>query len=324
MQTEIGKQTQIWEKGAKKQLLAVMAVIIVAILGFAGWKEYQVSLPQRINELKRLEEITEGNFTVAFACHDGNSGIFWMSSSDEEEKEKASELVEKLSQAKGRRKAISSSKWDIGKIAYPMYSVCVIPLGQTDLRPVYVLWSNGLLYDGNGSTYKCEIDFSDFIAAEEVMTNCFSLDEVEGHAMFRGFSELKSWVRWMLKPSDYKGQPAIPGIRFENTYLTLYNGKRGTALNAEIHNETGKELKFSTLGCLEVQIDYAWYKVPRDPRYGFESAVARLDAYMEVGECRSVDFDTSRFGNLPKGKYRLVVPVRSGETDGVMYIEFEE
>ncbi len=82
MQTEIGKQTQIWEKSAKRRLLAIMAVIIVALLGFAGWKEYLVSLPQRINELKRLDEIVEGSFKVAFACHDGNSGMFWMSSSE--------------------------------------------------------------------------------------------------------------------------------------------------------------------------------------------------------------------------------------------------
>ena len=319
MQTEIGKQTQIWEKGAKRQLLALMAVVLVVILGVAFWKEYSITLPQRIPELERLDEFLERGFSLSFAYFDGEDGMFWQASSyAHKENEKAKELLTKLSKTKGRWR--HSSRWNPELITYPMYSICVKPLGLDEPRPVYLVWSNGiLLVCSSHQIFACDIDFSEFIDATEEMPYYQKIDDIEGNGLFRGFSERGTWITWMMKKTSFYGKTALSDVFYDYAFTS------GDNLDVHMSNtkKEGMDLKYSSLGFLEVQIDNVWYQVPRDPRCGFESLVARLDRSMEVGESDHIEFDIARYGSLISGRYRLVVPARQGGIDGVLYFEFD-
>ena len=325
MQTEIGKQTQIWEKKAKRQLLAVMAVILMVILGVAFWNEFSLTLPQRIPELKRLDEFLDSGFTLSFAYYDGESGMIWQTSSyNNDENEKAKDLLTKLSKTKG--KSLKPSKWYPGLIESPMYSVCVTPVGQSDLKPVYLVWSNGILLTcSSHRVFTCDIDFSGFVAATEEMPVRRKIDDIKGNGIFRGFSEIGTWVPWMMNKTSFLGQPGLRDVFYDYVFTSYENNSDRRILTVEISNtkKEGMDLKYSSVGFLEVQIDYVWYQVPRDPREGLESVVARLDSYMEVGESGKIKFDITRYGMLHGGRYRLVVPARQGENDGVFYIEFD-
>ena len=189
--------------------------------------------------------------------------------------------------------------WSPEQVTAPIYGV---DIGGKDGYTVFGVWSNGYWITEDGMAYEYDYDFEKLAKDYKWESpDSFSSLTILPNARHLMLHDGK-WYPKMMMPASEKDAPA--GIE-----LTI--AKRTTdMLTAEIKNNSGREWFFGEYFSLEVNVDDNWYRVPEMPgNWAFHD----IGLILPSKETTDMEYPLKMYGELPAGKYRLVVEDMTAE-----------
>lgn len=200
---------------------------------------------------------------------------------------------------------------------YPIYSVFALDEGETG-ENVEFAWSDGYLYNRDGTVYAFDFDFDSLIDDYD-MTYREEQDVKEGVSVKCRYyiaQDPDGWDKDWLNPAEDR-------MISEEILLTdavLSDG----ILSFSLTNSGDRMLRTSgTDYSLHVKLDGIWYGVPTLPGtvvWDYMPEIPAGEMYEESCYIRN------RYGDLPAGTYRVGIDVRSDEGDrtekSAVYHEF--
>lgn len=184
---------------------------------------------------------------------------------------------------------------DIDKLKGDMYS---LEIGSKEGAFISFTWYDGYVFLNNGSIYKADIDFGrikNYQWQEKDEMSISSFPNIRCIALKDG-----KWNTKFLTKSR-KNQPH--GLKITSVQL------KGTKLEVKLKNKTKKETYFGEYFSIQAKVDGKWYDIPAK-----EDMVFNDIAYiMKVGGKTKKTYDLTPYGELPSGKYRIVIEGATAE-----------
>ena len=304
--------------GERKFFFIVIVLIAAVILGVFGWKEYQLTQPQKISALMSMNSmVNSGDYYLAFAYFDGTEGKLWYGEHNTKAIEKLHELMDSLSKTKGK-KVYKDRESMLSEITYPIYSIYVT---SHKYEPILALWTNGYLILDDYTVYRCDIDFSEFVLASDTYFTAFSFDTIKGHSMYRTLAKYTDWNKEYLQKSTLL-EPEVTEITVENQY-NVYHKSDHARIQIDITSQRDDNARYYDTAFVQIQLDGEWYDVPVDMRYTGVVAGGHIYQNLPKGETVSVLYDISRYTiGYESCEKRLVIPVLTDEMSGFIFCEF--
>lgn len=189
--------------------------------------------------------------------------------------------------------------WSAKDATLPVYG---IEIGREDGLSLFAAWTNGRWIAQDGSVYKFDFDFEGLSQRKE-WESAGELPSFTSFPCARVFTqENHKWNPRFLVPAPPLNPP--PGIT-----MTLDSWDKDTAA-VTISNESGGEWSCGEFYELQVLIDGVWYEIPAMPgNWGFNC----MGFYVPDGGTQSMINHLAMYGELPAGKYRLVIRELSAE-----------
>lgn len=191
-------------------------------------------------------------------------------------------------------KATPVTDWTADKVSLPVYG---IEIGSMDGPGISAAWSNGYLIMRDGSVYKFDFDFS-ALGTDYEWEPSHDITSMSGMPCGRLLSEgPDGWIAPHLAPVD----PLTPP---EGISMALKEQTKDT-LTVELTNSSSAEWCYGEYFSLNVHLNGVWYDVPvlDDKNYAFTD----IGILLFAGESHEKTYSLSMFGDLPEGRYRLVV-----------------
>lgn len=214
----------------------------------------------------------------------GTSGTFHVMSDASMEKA----FLKELSEVKVK----PATDFSHDKLTVPIYG---LKISGTEGRQIEIAWSNGYCITADGSVYTFAYDFKKLTGDYE-WTGIYPFSHKDLLPCIREMSlSGDDWMAWMLEQVE---EPVPPeGI---SMVLTAQSKEE---LQIELTNGSAEEWTHGTHYSVQVLLDDVWYYVPEVPGIeGFNALAVIHPAGTTVTESVSL----KRYGELPRGKYRLV------------------
>ncbi|MBP5492581.1 MAG: hypothetical protein J6Y08_07035 [Clostridiales bacterium] len=304
--------------GEKRVFFIAIILIAAVILGVFGWKEYQLTQPQKISALMSMKTmVNSGDYYFAFAYFDGTEGKFWSDSRGGKGLPIIRSMVDSISKAKGKIEFKNAEEM-MNDITYPIYSIFVTGHGGD---PILAIYTNGYLILDNHKVYQCEIDFSEFVLASDTYFDASSFDTIKGHSMFRTLATYIGWNKEYLKKSTLL-EPEIDGIEVELGISESYISDR-SRMRIDMTSQRDDNARYYDTAFVQIQLDGEWYDVPLDMCYRGVRAGGGIYQSLPKGETVSALYDISQYRiGYDSCEKRLVIPVLTDETSGYVFYEF--
>lgn len=211
--------------------------------------------------------------------------------------EKEREILDALSSVK----AEPVENWSAEDASLPVYG---IEIGREDGLSLFAAWTNGRWIAQDGNVYKFDFDFEGLKQRKE-WESAGELPSFTSFPCARIFTQEKGkWNTRFLVPAAPLSPPR--GIT-----MTLDSWDKDVAA-VTISNESGGEWSCGEFYELQVLIDGTWYEIPAMPgNWGFNC----MGFYIPDGGSQSMLNHLAMYGELPSGKYRLVMKELSVEHD---------
>lgn len=193
-----------------------------------------------------------------------------------------------------------AKRWTARDAAMPVYAVWT---GRNDGEPgpFELAWSNGYLITPDGAAYKFDFDFAALETAYDWNGRAETLPIGRLPCSRVLAQDGEGWIRSMLTPAE---EPEAP----EGISMTLDSIQPGE-IAVTFTNDSGERWQYGEFYDLEVMLDGAWYEVPAWTEMDFY-AVAYL---LHAGESQQKSYNTQAYGELPAGRYRIVVEYLTAE-----------
>lgn len=189
--------------------------------------------------------------------------------------------------------------WTAKDASLPVYG---IEIGRQDGMSIFAAWTNGRWIAQDGSVYKFDYDFEG-LAHRKEWESAGELPSLTNFPCARIFTQEKDkWNTRFLVPAAPLNPP-------DGISMTLDSWDKDMA-EVTITNESGGEWSCGEFYELQVQIDGTWYEIPAMPgNWGFNC----VGFYVPDGGGQSMLNHLEMYGELPPGKYRLVMKELSVE-----------
>lgn len=196
------------------------------------------------------------------------------------------EILESLSEVAAERTETSTED-----VTLPIYG---FSMGTEDGMGLMMAWSNGRLYDRDGSVYDFDFDF-------EALFEKYGFEELWSGEGILAMPCVRSLVLdengWNVSLMTEAEETASP----EGIELTIeYDGER---INATYRNNGTEAWGFGAYYFVQVSLDGKWYTIPTtsDMNWGFVDIGYELEPGGEWDETYLLDM----YGELPSGLYRF-------------------
>lgn len=178
---------------------------------------------------------------------------------------------------------------DTDKLEGSMYS---LEIGSKEGKFISFTWYDGYVFLNNGSIYKAGIDFGrikDYHWQEKDKRTLSSFPNIRYIALRDG-----KWNTKFLVKSK-KNQPH--GLKITSARL------KGKKLEVRLKNKTKKETYFGEYFSIQAKLDGKWYDIPAKEDMAFND----IAYIMKAGGKTKKTYDLTPYGELPSGKYRIVI-----------------
>jgi len=180
-------------------------------------------------------------------------------------------------------------KVDASSLKGNMYG---IEIGRTDGTFTGFVWKDGYVFDNDGSVYKTDIDFDMIEKYQWQDKNKMSLSSFPN--MYYIARHNGRWNKNYLEP----------GKKLQSSGLKLKLKEiKGNSLELRLKNTTKKTLSYGEYFSIQVKLGGRWYDIPAKEDLAFIDIAYILNA----GKSVKKTYDISAYGELPAGKYRIVV-----------------
>lgn len=158
---------------------------------------------------------------------------------------------------------------------------------------IRLAWCDGYVFLEDGSVYKADIDFGR-------IKNNYSWqdkDKMPLSSFPNMYYIAKNNGKWNQRFLEKSKKLKSNGLKVTTKKFD------GTKLVVKLKNKTKKEVCYGEGFSLQVKLDGSWYCIPaRDDMYFI--AIANI---MRAGQGTKKTYDLSAYGELPSGKYRIVI-----------------
>lgn len=179
--------------------------------------------------------------------------------------------------------------FDIDSLSGGLYG---IGIGSKD-GWIRLAWCDGYVFLEDGSVYKADIDFGR-------IKNNYSWqdkDKMPLSSFPNMYYIAKNNGKWNQRFLEKSKKLKSNGLKVTTKKFD------GTKLVVKLKNKTKKEVCYGEGFSLQVKLDGSWYCIPaRDDMYFI--AIANI---MRAGQGTKKTYDLSAYGELPSGKYRIVI-----------------
>lgn len=184
---------------------------------------------------------------------------------------------------------------DTDKLKGNMYS---LEIGSKAGAFISFTWYDGYVFLNNGSIYKADIDFDRIKNYQWQEKNKMSLS-LFPNIRYIALKDGKWNTKFLAKSK--KNQPH--GLKITSAKL------KGTKLEVKLKNKTKKETYFGEYFSVQAKVDGKWYDIPAKDEMVFND----IAYIMKAGGKTKKVYDLTPYGELPSGKYRIVVEGASAE-----------
>lgn len=222
---------------------------------------------------------------MTFYAYDGKTAqISYMFDS-----EKVQEILDSLNAVKEEK----AEGWTADDASLPVYG---IEIGGEDGLSIFAAWTNGHWIAQDGTVYRFDFDFGQ-LAQRYEWEKAGELPSFTSFPCARLFTQEKN--RWNTRFLI----PAAPLNPPEGLNMKLESWDQDTAV-VSISNGSSEEWSCGEFFEIQALIDHTWYEVPTMPgNWGFNC----VGFYVPVGGTQSMINHLAMYGELPPGKYRLVL-----------------
>ncbi len=259
----------------KRIIRVLLAAFVVSVLAGCG------SSVNTKEVTEYLDAASVETSALVFYVYDGSTTTVRFLFDKDQEKE--------ILKAVSRPKAMPVADWSPSKGDAPFYG---IEIYGTD-SSLTVFFADGHVILGDGRAYEMDYSFQGYegrYAWRE--TNYYGGMYMPcSHYVVLGRS---GWKTELMNESD-----RVVNERLVMNEISSSNG----IVEVKITNNMGMEWRCGEYYDLEVMIADTWYKVPIIESY----AVNDIAYTLPMGETHTGKYDLSHFGDLPKGRYRLIV-----------------
>ncbi len=178
---------------------------------------------------------------------------------------------------------------DTDKLKGSMYS---LEIGSKDGRFISFTWYDGYVFLKDGSIYKADIDFDrikNYQWQERNKMSLASFPNIRCIALKNG-----KWNTGFLTEST-KLKPH--GLKITSVKL------KDTKLEVKLKNKTKKENYYGEYFLIQVKVNGKWYDIPAKDDMVFND----IAYIMKAGGKTKKTYDLTPYGELPSGKYRIVI-----------------
>lgn len=184
---------------------------------------------------------------------------------------------------------------DTDKLSGIMYSV---EIGAKDGTFISFIWYDGYVFFKDGSVYKADIDFDrikNYSWEETDKMQLSSFPNIRCIAIKDG-----KWnTNFLCKSKKNKAH----GLKISNVKL------KGAKLEVKLKNKTKKEICYGEYFSIQAKVDGCWYDIPAKEEMAF-NAIAYI---MKAKGNTKKTYDLTPYGELPSGKYRIIIEGASAE-----------
>lgn len=179
--------------------------------------------------------------------------------------------------------------FDTDSLSGSMYG---IDIGSKD-GWIRLAWCDGYVFLEDGSVYKADIDFN-------MIKSNYSWQDKDKMPL-ASFPNMYYIAR---KDGEWNQRFLEKSKKLKSNGLKVTAKKfDGTKLVVKLKNKTKKELYYGEGFSLQVKLDGSWYCIPaRDDMYFID-----IENIMRAGQGTKKTYDLSAYGELPSGKYRIVI-----------------
>ncbi len=259
----------------KRIIRLLLAAFVVSVLAGCG---SSVNTKQ-VSEY--LENASIDTSALAFYSYDGSTTTVRFLF----DKGQKMEIINNIS----KLKATPVADWSLSKGDIPFYGVEIY--GDDDY--LSVLFAGGHVILGDGRVYEMNYSFQGYDGK-------YAWSETEYYGgMYMPCSHYAvlgqtGWKKELMNESD----------RVVNERLVVKEiFSLDKTVEVEITNNMGMDWSYGEYYDFEVLIDDTWYKVPIAESY----AVNDIAYILPMGETQTRKYDLGPFGELPNGRYRLII-----------------
>ncbi|MGN1345903.1 MAG: immunoglobulin-like domain-containing protein [Eubacteriales bacterium] len=187
----------------------------------------------------------------------------------------------------------------------PMYG---IEIGTADGMGLLLGWSNGYLYNRDGTVYEFDFDFASL--AEEYPFEVRETWETESNlwipSSYYMVRDENGWNPAFMMPAELK---EMDGVFAEAKEISE------DRITLVLTNDTAEEWCYGEYFSVHAKLDGEWYVLPTKPDRNW--AFIDIGYLLMPGASETRTYQLEMFGELPAGEYRLVV---NGDSD--VFCEF--
>lgn len=229
-----------------------------------------------------LENASVSSSAMGFWEYDGNTAYMcWLFNKDSEQ-----EIVNYINNIELESPV---NGIDAEKLTGNMYAITI---WDKDGNDISFTWRDGYVFLKDGNIYKADIDFNrikDYQWEEKNQTKITSFP-----CMYYIAKKDGKWNKNFLEKSK---KLKANGLKITSVKLN------GTGLNIKLKNTKKTQALFGEYFSLQVKIDGKWYYIPAKEEMAFND-IAHI---LEAGKSIKKTYNISPYGELPAGKYRIVI-----------------
>lgn len=221
---------------------------------------------------------------MALYVYDGTEMVCYYLSDTPSE----NEIIEKLKNTSAKPAEVTTED-----VEFPAYG---FDMGSTDGWGLYMVWSNGYLYNRDGAVYEFDFDFGELLEDHAFEEKWSRSDGIALPCMRYLVEDENGWNAELMNP--VAEEPSAPeGITVEIDYT-------GDTIEAVFRNDGTEAWGFGTYWSLQVELDGVWYDVPTSPvsNWGFPD----IGYELVPGGTWDETYHMDMYGDLPAGQYRFV------------------
>lgn len=257
--------------------LMLVALLFASLIG-CGSKVYKKDVSDYFDDAK-VE-----NSAFAFYVYDGSTTtVRYLYDADQEK-----EILKSLKKAK----ALPVADWTPSKGAVPFYGIS-IGGSEGDLTALY---AGGFVVLGDGRVYDTDYNFSGLEGKYAWRDMAYFGGLAIPGAYYAALGQ-NGWKKEFLSVSDLDVNDRIE---------MKVTDKNGDAYTFEITNKMGMDWVYGEYFSVEVFLDDEWYMIPAKTDY----AVNDIAFILPMDGTGTKTYDIKPYGELPNGKYRIVIKGR--------------
>lgn len=297
-------------------ILFTQAILILFLLNFFFGRPAPEYAGGRIPEMMRIARMEAGWYDIDVIRYDGTTMTWvihkiWYDNDVRIYNKYAHEILE--------TKGELVEDWTPDDLAYPLYAFEIEPrTGLMDSYETGEMWvySNGYLITQTGNVYECDIDFSDLLVVNEYdFLREVEVDDIMQMSCFRPLAYANhKWNADYLSGTEAmdKRNPDI-----EATVVKEYEIDGIPMIDISLKNNGEKDWHYEEktlfFGMI-VFVNGEWYYLNDDPAvdayYGTFPAYGKV---LKPGDEVTVTFFSMRYGELPDGRYCIVICGKDGD-----------